>query len=76
MYFPNTDALIFVVDSSDRERIGECKDEVHRLSEEEDLKNAVHLVIANKQDLPNAMSVEEVADKLALQSIKNCKWRT
>merc|ERR1711898_38016 len=30
-YFQNTNGIIFVVDSNDRERIGEAKDELHRM---------------------------------------------
>ena len=36
-------------------------------------QNAVLLVFANKQDLPNAMTVEEITDKLKLHSIKQ-EW--
>ena len=32
------------------------------------------LVFANKQDLPNAMEVSEMADKLGLGSMRNRKW--
>jgi len=38
---------------------------------EDELKDAVLLVFANKQDLPNAFSVSELTDKLGLQSIRN-----
>ena len=51
---------IFVVDSNDKDRIGEAHDELHRMLSEDELREAVVLVFANKQDLPNAMSVAEV----------------
>lgn len=41
--------LIFVVDSNDRERIGEAKDELMRMLAEDELRDAVLLVFANKQ---------------------------
>lgn len=41
--------LIFVVDSNDRERIGEAKEELMRMLSEDELKEAVLLVFANKQ---------------------------
>ena len=41
--------LIFVVDSNDRERIGEAKDEIMRMLNEDELRNAKLLVFANKQ---------------------------
>jgi len=41
--------LIFVVDSNDRERVNEAKDELSRMLAEDELKDAVLLVFANKQ---------------------------
>merc|ERR1711885_91495 len=51
-YFQNTQGLIFVVDSNDRDRIHETKDELNRMLAEDELREAVVLVFANKQDLP------------------------
>ncbi len=65
-YFQNTQGLIFVVDSNDRDRIGEARDELHRMLNEDELRDAVLLVFANKQDLPNAMNAAEITDKLGL----------
>jgi len=73
-YFQNTDGLIYVVDSNDRERLAEAKEELDKMLSEDELQNARVLVFANKQDLPNAMSVSDITDKLALQSIRNRKW--
>jgi signal recognition particle receptor subunit beta len=66
---------MFMIDSNDRERIAECKDEIWRMLAEEELKSALLLVMANKQDLPNAMSVEEITEKLELSKFSNRKWR-
>ena len=74
-YYQNTDVLIFVVDSNDRERMPECRDELQRFLAEDELKNCVLLVMANKQDLPNALSTEEVAEKLGLNSLRDKAWR-
>lgn len=73
-YFSNTHGIIFVVDSNDRERIVDAKEELHRMLGEDELRDAVLLVFANKQDLPNAMSVPEITDKLMLYSIRNRHW--
>jgi len=73
-YFQNTQGLIFVVDSNDRERVGEAAEELNKMLNEDELRNAVLLVFANKQDLPNAMSVAEVTDKLGLHSLRTRKW--
>jgi len=73
-YFQNTQGLIFVVDSNDRERLGEAREELARMLNEEELKDAVVLVFANKQDLPNAMNAAEVTDKLGLHNMRNRNW--
>ncbi|PJF19258.1 hypothetical protein PSACC_00933 [Paramicrosporidium saccamoebae] len=66
--------IIFVVDSNDRDRIGDARDELMRMLNEDELRNAVLLVFANKQDLPNAMSVAEVIEKMSLSSLTTRKW--
>ena len=43
--------LIFVVDSNDRERVGEGREELNRMLNEDELRDAVLLVFANKQVL-------------------------
>ena len=48
-YYPNTQAIIYVVDSTDVDRIGISRDEFHAILEEEELKDALILVYANKQ---------------------------
>ncbi|CAK6438075.1 unnamed protein product [Pipistrellus nathusii] len=73
-YFKNTNGLIFVVDSNDRERISEAQEELTKLLMEYELLDAVLLVFANKQDVPNAMSTAEITDKLGLQSFCQRNW--
>ncbi|KHN80242.1 ADP-ribosylation factor 1 [Toxocara canis] len=73
-YFQNTQGLIFVVDSNDRERVGEAREELMRMLAEDELRDAVLLVFANKQDLPNAMNAAEVTDKLGLHTLRNRNW--
>lgn len=73
-YFQNTQGLIFVVDSNDRERMAEAKDELQKMLQEEDLREALLLVFANKQDLPNAMSCADITNALGLNSLRNKKW--
>ncbi|XP_033761575.1 uncharacterized protein LOC117343343 [Pecten maximus] len=73
-YFQNTQGLIFVVDSNDRERVGEAREELMRMLNEDELREAVLLVFANKQDLPNAMNAAEITDKLGLHSLRNRNW--
>ena len=51
-YFQNTQGIIFVVDSNDRDRIVEAREELQRMLNEDELRDANLLVFANKQDLP------------------------
>ena len=74
-YFHNTQGLIFVVDSNDVGRIEEARDELHKLLEEEELKDAVLLVYANKQDLPHALKPQELGLKLKLNTLTNRPWQ-
>jgi hypothetical protein len=51
-YFQNTQGIIFVVDSNDRDRVVEAREELQRMLNEDELRDALLLVFANKQDLP------------------------
>ncbi|CAE8587106.1 unnamed protein product [Polarella glacialis] len=73
-YYPNTNAIIYVVDSADPDRIGDSKEELRLMLEEEELKSVTLLVLANKQDLPGAMSAAEVSESLGLTAIRNRQW--
>ena len=74
-YFQNSAAVIFVIDSSDIARMNEAGHEMHRLLEEDGLKDAILLIFANKQDLPNAMSPSELKKKLRLNDLHDRKVR-
>ena len=50
-YYEHTDGLVYVVDSSDDIRIGECTEELNSLLAEELLAKVPLLVYANKQDI-------------------------
>ncbi|XP_043569819.1 ADP-ribosylation factor 4-like [Chiloscyllium plagiosum] len=63
-YYQNTQGLIFVVDSNDQERVQESLEQLNKMIAEDELSNAVLLIFANKQDLPNAMSTEDLRAKL------------
>jgi len=70
-YFENTDCLIYVVDSSDRRRLDESRDELHELLEEDKLSGIPVLIFANKQDLMNAVPEEEIVESMGLMEIKD-----
>ncbi|CAD5126175.1 DgyrCDS14346 [Dimorphilus gyrociliatus] len=74
-YYSNTDAIIYVVDSMDRDRIGISKQELFSMLEEDELKKSILVVLANKQDLEGAMSVSEVSQVLGLTSLRNRRYQ-
>ena len=73
-YYQNTQGIIFVVDSNDRERAEDAREELHRMLNEPELSDAVLLVFANKQDLPKAMKPADVAEKLGLSALRTRVW--
>ena len=73
-YYPNTDAIIFVVDSADIERMPVARGELAAMLEEEDLKDSILLVFANKQDQKGAMDAEQISDALGLPEVRNRQW--
>ncbi len=73
-YYANTNAIIYVVDSADRERLGLSRKELMSMLEEEELKDTILLVMANKQDMKEALSEAEVSEGLGLHAIKDRTW--
>mmetsp|Transcript_1483 Transcript_1483/g.2221 ORF Transcript_1483/g.2221 Transcript_1483/m.2221 type:complete len:182 (-) Transcript_1483:137-682(-) len=73
-YYSGVNGLVFVVDSSDRDRIDLAREELQKMLEEEQLRNAAVLVYANKQDLPHAFTAAEVAEKLHLPTNRHHAW--
>src|SRR3989338_8107097 len=62
-YFTNSNGLIYVVDSNDRERIDEAAEELQKMLKDDLLQDTALLVFCNKQDLPSAMNLSEIADR-------------
>ena len=73
-YYPNTNAVIYVIDSADRERLPDAKKELSLLLGEEELRGVPLLVFANKQDLPNALDAVTVSEGLGLAAIKDRQY--
>ena len=69
-YYQNTQAIVFVVDSTDRDRMNEAKEILHELLTEDELTMIPIAVALNKRDLENCMSKEELENKLDLRSIQ------
>ena len=60
-----------MIDSADRERLDTAKQELEMMLQEEELKGAPVLILANKQDLPDAMNEQEICNGLGLTNIKH-----
>ncbi len=73
-YFSGSNALIFMVDSNDRDRIDEAREELFGLLTDDALHGVPVLVFANKQDLPRALPPATVADKLDMHKMKGHAW--
>ncbi|PAN24856.1 hypothetical protein PAHAL_4G257200 [Panicum hallii] len=70
-YLSNSDALIYVVDSMDRDRIGVAREEFQAVVKDPLMLNSVILVLANKQDMKGAMKPPEVGQRLGVYELKN-----
>ncbi|KAL2629239.1 hypothetical protein R1flu_013925 [Riccia fluitans] len=69
-YFHDAQGLIFVVDSTDINRMKEAQEELQRLMDDPMLTEVKVLVLANKCDLPNSMPVQEISERLGLNNIR------
>ena len=71
-YLDNADGLIWVVDSTDKERIQDSKKELQKLLADPKLKGCPLTVFCNKQDINGEkFSVAEVSANLELNKIKD-----
>eukprot|EP00416_Gambierdiscus_australes_P032914 CAMPEP_0171089776 /NCGR_PEP_ID=MMETSP0766_2-20121228/27329_1 /TAXON_ID=439317 /ORGANISM="Gambierdiscus australes, Strain CAWD 149" /LENGTH=183 /DNA_ID=CAMNT_0011547685 /DNA_START=77 /DNA_END=628 /DNA_ORIENTATION=+ len=73
-YFESSDALVYVIDSSDRRRLEESGKELQELLAEDKLGGIPLLIYANKQDLLQATPAEEISESLTLSNIKDRTW--
>jgi ADP-ribosylation factor-like protein 2 len=74
-YFEKTDGLVWVVDAADAARLQDCRAELAALLKEERLVGATLLVLANKQDLPSALTQHELEEALGLRDLGKRRWR-
>ncbi|KAH9045643.1 small monomeric GTPase [Lactarius pseudohatsudake] len=65
-YFPNTSAIIYVIDSSDHTRLQTSRSELLTMLSEEELAGVPLLVFCNKQDVEGALKPEEISEQLGL----------
>ena len=62
-----------MVDSSDKDRVDIAREELMRMLSEEELRDAVLLVFANKQDL-GVFTVPEITERLGLHTLRGREW--
>ena len=73
-YFVGCEGLIFVVDSTDARRFDEAREELTWILDSDEMVGVPLVILANKQDLPQALSPSDVATKLGLNTVRNRKW--
>jgi ADP-ribosylation factor protein 1 len=73
-YYQNAEGLLFVVDSADPERFNEAREELMGILNNDEMRGVPVVVVANKQDLPNAAGVSRLADSIGLHKLAGHKW--
>lgn len=73
-YLDDCQALVFVVDSSDRGRMAEAQKALRKVLSDEKLRGVPLMVLANKKDLPNSMTIREVSTHLDLPAYSDRRW--
>jgi len=74
-YYFETNAIVFLVDSGDEERLEEAKKELDGLLAEESLLGVPFLILGNKSDLQNALTEEQLISRLGLEKFINSEER-
>lgn len=73
-YYYDTQGIIFVIDSNDKNRFRESIIEFNKILSEPLLKDSTLLIFANKYDLHDVMSLSEISTELKLDKLIDRKW--
>ena len=73
-YYPNTDGIILIIDSNDKESFDEAIECFQDILEEDELKNCPILIMANKQDMNETLSSDEITLFLRNEKYNDRKW--
>ena len=63
-----------MVDSNDASRLEEARESLHMILQEEAMRDVPVLIYANKMDLPNALTVPQLSERLGLMTLRDRKW--
>eukprot|EP00793_Prasinoderma_coloniale_P000607 PRCOL_00003756-RA len=70
-YCRGVNAIVYVVDAADHDNIEISKSELHDLLSKPTLQGVPLLVLGNKNDLPQALGVDALIDRMELKELKN-----
>ncbi|XP_077898221.1 putative ADP-ribosylation factor-like protein 5C isoform X2 [Ictidomys tridecemlineatus] len=73
-YYSNTEFVILVIDSTDRDRLPTTREELYKMLAHEALRDASVLIFANKQDVKDSMTTVEISQFLTLSAIRDHPW--
>ncbi|XP_034534840.1 ADP-ribosylation factor-like protein 11 [Notolabrus celidotus] len=73
-YLDDCKALVFMVDSSDRGRMPEAQKALKKVLADERLRGIPLMVLANKKDLPDSMTIREISNQLDLPALSERLW--
>ena len=75
-YYRDVQAIIYVMDSTDRIRMAVARDELEQLLTNEAIaqRPIPILFFANKMDLPGSLDASDIAEQLELDAITDRPW--
>nr|XP_004659936.1 ADP-ribosylation factor-like protein 11 [Jaculus jaculus] len=73
-YLEGTDILVYVVDSTDEARLPEAVAELKKVLRDPNMVRVPFLVLANKQEAPDALPLLEIKNRLGLEGLRHHCW--
>lgn len=73
-HLEGTDALVFVLDSTDAARLPEAVAELTEVLDDPHMASVPFLVLANKQEAPAALPLLEIRERLGLERFRDRSW--
>ncbi|XP_008823196.1 ADP-ribosylation factor-like protein 11 [Nannospalax galili] len=74
-YLEGTDILVYVLDSTDEARLPEAVAELKEVLEDPNMASVPFLVLANKQEAPDALPLLEIRNRLGLERFQDRCWQ-